>query len=239
MLFQSIPGFRYIRNWLNPELNNILWNQGIDLYRRIEALRLDPDQKVKSYVSQHHNMNHRAPNRYQSHRDKYQLIHFKECEKTISCQVFDRYSQDGHWLGQFNVGFIPGFIHNIIVDRLTRMPEFMDRPGGGFNVTLNVYHVVNGKIAGFNAHRDIGSKRDRTAVVNIGASSRIILERIDNPSDKMFVNLPSGSIYILSDEARNDWRHQKDAVETNLANGTVAGISYAVGYKFPEEIESK
>ncbi len=99
-----------------------------------------------------------------------------------------------------------------------------------WKLTMNFYHGHDGKIAGFPFHVDIPSNGVVTMILNV---HREVLFQIAHEEIVEDVELPVGSLLILSGESRYQWKHRVLPKElgNSPSSGEVERVSLVLGFQ--------
>lgn len=138
------------------------------------------------------------------------------------CEFFPRYGEEGHSLayfrGQRNLPkFVAKDVLPSILDVMIREQSGVDgepltaESDIGWRFTINRYQTSNGKLPGFPFHTDVETNGDVTMILNVQREA--VFEITDNVRS-VRMELPVGSLLILSGESRWQWQHRvKDSIE--------------------------
>lgn len=230
----GVPGLFLQADYFSPDLAARLVAESVALYRRLETQvgRGDQLETVSipqpAYVrSQEHNL---------PSEERFTQVSLEEISgRTVRCEYFPRYGEDGHALAYFQRNNnLPDFVAD---DLLPGIEETIQNIGlvesvAGlvWKLTMNFYRTAGDKVAGFPFHVDIPSNGVVTMILNIHREARFQIARDGKQVDLV---LPVGGLLILSGESRYEWKHRvlPGDVPDESRDDLVQRVSLVLGYQ--------
>lgn len=205
--FDHVPGLLLYPDYFDAAARSRLVRGSLEVYERLEAL-LDPEKLKAVQIPQPtfvRSAKHNLPS-----EEHYARLPLVEADgRTIRCEYFPRYGEDGHALCYFQGGNLPDFVRDGLVERIRRTVEEEGLATSGqaltWKLTMNFYRSVGGTVAGFPFHVDIPSNGVVTMILNVHQEALFQIKKGDAVTD---VELPVGGLLILSGESRYDWMHR-------------------------------
>lgn len=230
---QIVNGLYFFENFFSKEDCKNLINGAIENNEQLEA-NVNQDTKLFSanipqpefVTSERHNL---------STEEKYISIKVVEStEKKLSCEYFPAYGEKGHSLAYFRGNKnIPGYV-NIIIPKIEKVIDELNINQSTtplqWRLTMNFYKHTEGVVAGFPFHVDIPANGVSTMILNIHNKAVFQIKRDDVIKE---VELPIGSLLILSGESRYEWKHRvlPSAIDSTKITEDIQRISLVLGYK--------
>jgi hypothetical protein len=233
-VFDHIPGLFLYTNYFDEERRSQVVRQSLELYTRLQE-QIGPDPTLtkvnipqpKFVKSAQHNL---------SSEELYTRVTLLEAGgRAIRGEFFPKYGEHGHALCYFQGNAnLPDFVTEGPLAEIRRTVERNGLAAAGqelkWKLTMNFYHSFDGKIAGFPFHVDIPSNGVVTMILNV---HRAVLFQIAREEVVEDVELPVGSLLILSGESRYQWKHRVLPKELGEAasSGQVARVSLVLGFQ--------
>ncbi|VTR93033.1 alkylated dna repair protein : Putative uncharacterized protein OS=Aureococcus anophagefferens GN=AURANDRAFT_70982 PE=4 SV=1: 2OG-FeII_Oxy [Gemmata massiliana] len=233
--FRHIPGLFLDTDYFALDQCSRLVLQSLALYERLEAAVGGADGSLETahipqpaYVrSAEHNL------KSEEHFARVALT--EESQRTIRCEYFPRYGEDGHALAYFQRNAnLPDFVARDLVPGVHGLvaSEGFVPPDQElvWKLTMNFYQRVNGKVAGFPFHVDIPANGVVTMIINV---QREVLFQIAKGDAVTDIPLPVGALLLLSGESRYVWKHRvlpADAPASGGA-GAIERVSLVLGFQ--------
>lgn len=223
----SIPGLRFIPNFLDTTGQQELLKQSLQLHSRIlESAKNKPKTKAQTYLSQQHNL---------KSEEYYKLLHLQNPNDTrLACQHFEKYGEDGHKLTYFiGNNNIPPFVKDKLIASMEKLEEVLsvqsnkqkaaaaaqstqnlktqDPASLNWNFTFNAYSLANINaqvVAGFPFHIDVASNGQVTAIFTLISSAKLEMRKKGTIDPSHSIVLTPGSLFLLSGESRWNWEHR-------------------------------
>jgi hypothetical protein len=228
--FDNIPGLFVYHDYLTPSECNSLVEKSLELYKRLEEgsathqLRKADIPQPEFVRSAKHNL---------ASEEFYTSLTLHEAsQRSIRCEYFPRYGEIGHSLCYFRGNTnLPDIVHDILPfitstmqdAGLTTDKELM------WKLTMNFYKSLSGVVAGFPFHVDIPANGVVTMILNI---QREVLFQIAKDETIIDINLPPGSLLVLSGESRYQWKHRVLPMTSNPStNSDIERISLVLGFQ--------
>lgn len=228
--FDNIPGLFVYNGYLTPSECNSLVEKSLELYKRLEndsaahQLKKADIPQPEFVRSSKHNL---------ASEEFYTSLTLHEAsQRSIRCEYFPRYGEIGHSLCYFRGNTnLPDFVYDILPliistmqdAGLTTDKELM------WKLTMNFYKSLSGVVAGFPFHVDIPANGVVTMILNI---QREVLFQIAKDETIIDINLPLGSLLVLSGESRYQWKHRVLPMTSNPStNGDIERISLVLGFQ--------
>lgn len=229
---QIVNGLYFFDNFFSKEDCENLINGAIENNKQLEV---SVDQHTKLFsanipqpefvTSERHNL---------STEEKYISLKVIEADKTLSCEYFPNYGEKGHSLAYFRGNKnIPSYVNDIIpaIEKVINESEINKSITSlQWRLTMNFYKHVEGVIAGFPFHVDIPANGVSTMILNIHNKAVFQIKK-DNVTKE--IELPIGSLLILSGESRYEWKHRvlPSTIDSTKINEDIQRISLVLGYK--------
>jgi hypothetical protein len=208
-VFDHIPGLFLYTNYFAEERREELVRQSLQLYERLGE-RIIPEttyQKVgipqPTFVK---SAKHNLPG-----EEFYARLSLLEADgRTIRCEFFPKYGERGHALCYFQGNpNLPDFVTRGLLGEIRKTLKrdrlVEDDRDLKWKLTMNFYKSFDGKIAGFPFHVDIPSNGVVTMILNVHREVLFQIAREESVED---IELPLGSLLILSGESRYRWKHR-------------------------------
>ena len=155
--------------------------------------------------------------------------------RNLSCEFFPKYGEERHSLCYFRGNAnLPDFVRD---ELLATIHELMEETGladaGGelmWKLTMNFYKSVDGTIAGFPFHVDIPANGVVTMILNV---QREVLFQIAKGEAITDIQLPVGTLLVLSGESRYEWKHRVRPMASRdpASAGGVERVSLVLGFQ--------
>ena len=156
-------------------------------------------------------------------------------QRTVSCEYFPRYGEDGHALCYFRGNSnLPDFVRDGLLGQLGQTIQqdnlATEEQELTWKLTMNFYKSVGGTVAGFPFHVDIPANGVVTMILNIHKEVLFQIARGDSVRD---IPLPIGSLLLLSGESRYEWKHRVLPMPSSGSESpnTVERVSLVLGFQ--------
>jgi hypothetical protein len=206
--FDHVPGLLLYPDHFPADECARLVSGSLEVHERLEA-QLDPEKLQAARIPQPafvRSAKHNLPS-----EEHYVRLHFAEADgRTVRCEYFPRYGDDGHALCYFQGNAnLPDFAPGELLEGVRRIVEQERLVGPDqpltWKLTMNFYRSIDGTVAGFPFHVDIPSNGVVTMILNVHQSALFQIAKGDLALD---VELPVGGLLILSGESRYEWKHR-------------------------------
>ena len=207
--YPNIPGLIFYEDYFSQEECSQLVDRSMTLCQELEVAISDSSKIEKAHIPQPEFV--RSAKHNLASEEFYTRIRLVQSNQRIaSCEYFPRYGEDGHALCYFRgTSNLPDFVCEGLLDRIGEsiQKESFIREGQEltWKLTMNFYKNVGGTIAGFPFHVDIPANGVVTMILNI---QREVLFQIAKEDFVQDIELPIGSILLLSGESRYEWKHR-------------------------------
>ena len=230
---QIINGLYFFENFFSKEDCENLINGAVENNKQLED-SIDQHTKLFSanipqpefVTSERHNL---------STEEKYTSVKVIESiDKTLSCEYFPTYGEQGHSLAYFRGNQnIPNYVNTIIptIEKVIDELNINQRSTAlQWRLTMNFYKHTKGVVAGFPFHVDIPANGTSTMILNIHNKAVFQIKKDDVTKE---IELPIGSLLILSGESRYEWKHRvlPSTIDSTQINEDIQRISLVLGYK--------
>lgn len=203
----EVPGLFFFRDFLPTSVSQDMTNAARKLMERLEH-----DQQTSNRPALRTPI---VPMKDSVHSEE-AFWQFPVDRPDSKCEFFPRYGEEGHSLayfrGQRNLPeFVAEDVLPAILDVMVReQPGVDDEPltidsDIGWRFTINRYQTSNGKLPGFPFHTDVETNGDVTMILNV---QREAVFEITDAVHVVRIELPVGSLLILSGESRWQWQHR-------------------------------
>ncbi len=228
----NVPGLFVYPSYFSQMESGSLVRQSLELHARLNATIPTDAEPTRAEIpqpefvrSQEHNL---------ASEEVYVRLSIVESqERTIRCEYFPRYGEDGHALCYFQGNSnLPDFVRDGLLDKIdhTIRQEGLVQPEQRlrWKLTMNFYKNLNGSVAGFPYHVDIPSNGVVTMILNVHKEALFQIAKDDLVHD---IQLSVGSLLLLSRESRYEWKHRVLPRKTvsEIAGG-VERLSLVLGY---------
>lgn len=230
---EIINGLYFFENFFSKEDCKNLIKGALENNQQLEA-NVKPDTKLfsanipqpKFVTSENHNL---------STEEKYTPVKIREsASKMLSCEYFPSYGEDGHALAYFRGNKnLPSYINAILPTIEKVINDLEINPSTQvlrWRLTLNFYKQIEGLVAGFPFHVDIPANGVSTMILNIHNKAIFQIKKDDVIKE---IELPVGSLLILSGESRYEWKHRvlPSQIDAARVDEEIQRISLVLGYK--------
>lgn len=229
---QIINGLYFFENFFSKEDCQNLINGAIENNKQLEN-NVNQDTKLLSAnIPQPEFVT--SENQNLSTEEKYTSVKLVESNKTLLCEYFPTYGEDGHSLAYFRGNKnIPNYVKSIISSIENVIDELNINQSTTplqWRLTLNFYKHVENVVAGFPFHVDIPANGVSTMILNIHNKAVFQIKKDDVTKE---IELPIGSLLILSGESRYEWKHRVLPSTIDVVENTqdIQRISLVLGYK--------
>ena len=209
----EVPGLLFFRDFLSPSVSWDMTNAARRLMERLETNRRASGRpSLRTPI---------VPMKDSAYSEE-AFWQFPVDQPDSKCEFFPRYGEEGHSLayfrGQRNLPeFVAKDVLPAILDVMVREQPGVDgepltaESGIGWRFTINRYQTSNGKLPGFPFHTDVETNGDVTMILNV---QREAVFEITDAVRVVRIELPVGSLLILSSESRWQWQHRvTDSIE--------------------------
>lgn len=232
--FDTIPGLLVYPDYFPAVQSAAITHGTLALYSRLEAAASSTARVEKAHIPQPEfvrSARHNLPS-----EELYTRVVLDEADgRKLSCEYFPRYGEDGHALAYFRRNAnLPDYIAGGLVAaiRATMEAAGLVRPGQEltWKLTVNVYKSVGGTVAGFPFHVDIPANGVVTMILNV---QREALFQITKGAAVTDIQLPVGSLLVLSGESRYEWKHRVLPMAASGAAGPggIERVSLVLGFQ--------
>jgi hypothetical protein len=227
----AVPGLFVYPDYFPPAACAALVRDLLALYARLEGAAR-PGKVEKVHIPQPEfvrSARHNLPS-----EEFYTRVVLEEAGgRSLSCEFFPRYGEDGHALCYFRGGpNLPDFVRGELVAGVRRTMEEagLARPDQDltWKLTANFYRSVGGTVAGFPFHVDIPANGVVTMILNVQREALFQIAKGDAVVD---VPLPVGCLLVLSGESRYDWKHRVLPSASGNAAAGVERVSLVLGFQ--------
>jgi hypothetical protein len=194
---KGVPGLFYYKNFLSNEEHQLLLEGS---YKHLDEMkRYIQDRKPTGFVSKKHNLT--------SQESYNNVLLVDEDSSSKSCQVFEKYGEDGHVLVYFiGNNQIPLHIKKEVLPKLIHLdpvkelkPTIQDAKEFDWRLTVNYYEKsTTNSFGGFPFHRDIAANGLITSILTLESPALIEFIKPDKePTD----GFPEGYEHKVLDPA--------------------------------------
>lgn len=231
--FDTIPGLFWDPAYFSAEQSAAIVRDTIDLYTRLENAA-DVAQLEKAHIPQPEFV--RSARHNLSSEEFYTRVKLDEANgRTLSCEYFPRYGEDGHALAYFRGNRnLPDWIQSEVLASVgqTMQAAGLVTPGQEltWKLTVNFYKNVDGTVAGFPFHVDIPANGIVTMILNVQREALFQITQGEAITD---IQLPVGSLLVLSGESRYEWKHRvlPMAASSAAQSGNIERVSLVLGFQ--------
>lgn len=229
----DIPGLFVFPDYFSAEQSGELVDHSFQLYEQLEAMCRETPPMEQAQIPQPafvRSANHNLASEEYFARAK--LI--ESAERTLRCEYFPHYGEDGHALAYFRGNAnLPSFLRAALVEQIrTSLAAVGLSPAKAeliWKLTMNFYREVGGTVAGFPFHVDIPANGVVTMILNVHQAALFQIAKDDRLID---IPLAIGSLLVLSGESRYDWKHRVVPMPARGgARHGVERISLVLGYQ--------
>ena len=232
-LFNNIPGLIVYDDYLSYADCNSLVEKSLQLYERLEDESTRMHEQKKAEIPQPEFV--RSSKHNLASEEFYTSLILREAsERNIRCEYFQKYGESGHSLCYFRGNTnLPDFVYGNLLQSITsRMQDagLTTDKALTWKLTMNFYRNLGGVVAGFPFHVDIPANGVVTMILNI---QREVLFQIAKDETVIDVNLPVGSLLVLSGESRYQWKHRVLPMTSNneSTQNDIERISLVLGFQ--------
>lgn len=231
--FDKIPGLILYHDFLSHSKCNLLVEESLKLYKRLEDDSTRTHQLKKADIPQPEFV--RSSKHNLASEEFYTSLTLREAsQRSIHCEYFQKYGEIGHSLCYFRGNNnLPDFVYDSLLPVITSTMQDAGLKKDKeliWKLTMNFYKTLEGVVAGFPFHVDIPANGVVTMILNI---QREVLFQIAKEETVTDVNLPVGSLLVLSGESRYQWKHRVLPMTSNYASakGDIERISLVLGFQ--------
>ena len=231
--FETIPGLFVYPEYFSTSQCQTLVGDSLTLYTRLEEATAKINKSEKIHIPQPEFV--RSAKHNLASEEFYTRIQLMEAnERSLSCKYFPKYGEDGHSLcyfrGQANLpDFVRTWLLDLIHNSMLEAELIQGEQELTWKLTMNFYKNVGGTVAGFPFHVDIPANGVVTMILNI---QRSVLFQIAKDEFVTDINLPVGSLLVLSGESRYQWKHRVlPMASVAAASGEVERLSLVLGFQ--------
>ncbi len=232
VVLAEIPGLIIYQDYLSPAECDSLIVNSLKLYKRLEDEFTTRGRLKKAEIPQPEFV--RSSKHNLASEEFYTSLTLKEAsQRSIRCEYFQKYGESGHSLCYFRGNAnLPDFVYNNLLQLIASTMQ-----GAGlttdrelvWKLTMNFYRNLDGVVAGFPFHVDIPANGVVTMILNI---QREVLFQIAKEESFFDINLPRGSLLVLSGESRYQWKHRVLPMKSNAStNGDIERVSLVLGFQ--------
>lgn len=232
-LFDNIPGLIVYYDYLSHSECASLIERSLTLFKQLEDESAKTHQLKTADIPQPEFV--RSSKHNLASEEFYTSLTLNEVsQRSIHCEYFQKYGENGHSLCYFRGNTnLPDFIHsNLLLSITSTMQDagLTTNKEPIWKLTMNFYKNLGGVVAGFPFHVDIPANGVVTMILNI---QREVLFQIAKDETIIDVNLPVGSLLVLSGESRYKWKHRVLPMTSNNAStkGDIERISLVLGFQ--------
>ncbi len=232
-VFDAIPGLFVYRDHFSESQCASWARESLALHARLEEATARAGKVEKAHVPQPEFV--RSAKHNLASEELYTRVVLAEAhERSLSCEYFPRYGEEGHALCYFRGNAnLPDFVRGGL---LAPIRQAMEEEGLvekdqklTWKLTMNFYKNVGGTVAGFPFHVDVPANGVVTMILNVQREALFQIAKDEAVTD---VQLPVGSLLVLSGESRYEWKHR---VLPMASGGSEAGgverVSLVLGFQ--------
>jgi len=232
--FDHIPGLFVDPTYLTAEQCKICVAELLALYAQLESAVRARMERVSTSMGQPGFV--RSAKHNLASDESYLPIKLDQAHgRRVTCEYFPRYGETGHALGYLQgQANLPDFLQHGLLDDVRNTMHILGLVESDqrltWKLTLNFYRNVNGTVAGFPFHVDIPSNGVVTMILNVQREALFQIAKHETITD---IELPVGSLLVLSGESRYEWKHRVLPQPSHDATppGQVERVSLVLGFQ--------
>ncbi len=232
--FEAIPGLFVYPDYFRSALSAHLVSNTVALYTRLEEAATRSGQVQKAHIPQTE-LVRSARHNLATEEFFTRVVLTEDDGRTLSCEYFPRYGEDGHALAYFRGNSnLPDYINGEPVKTIRRTMEEVGLLRSAQELTLkltvNFYKNVGGTVAGFPFHVDIPANGVVTMILNVQREALFQITKGEAVTD---IQLPVGSLLVLSGESRYEWKHRVLPMAASGSGGPdgIERVSLVLGFQ--------